>query len=62
MNLDDIDPRKQPAKPKDLTALSIEDLGRYVEMLKDEILRAEAAIKQKTSHLDAASAIFKKQS
>ncbi len=60
MDLDDLDPRKQPAKPRDLTAYSIEDLRRYVDMLKEEILRAEAVVKQKTAHLDAASAVFKK--
>jgi uncharacterized small protein (DUF1192 family) len=60
MDLDDLDPRKQPAKPKDLTAFSIEELRRYIDLLTAEIARAETVITLKTAHLDAASAIFKK--
>ncbi|MGC2631608.1 MAG: DUF1192 family protein, partial [Rhodomicrobium sp.] len=37
MDIDDLEPRKQPSKPKDLSAYSIEDLRRYVELLTAEI-------------------------
>ena len=60
MDIDDLEPRKQPSKPKDLTVYSVADLQAYVELLKAEILRAEAVIKQKGAHKDAASAFFKK--
>ncbi|MGO8954377.1 MAG: DUF1192 domain-containing protein [Rhodomicrobium sp.] len=60
MDIDDLEPRKQPSKPKDLSALSIEDLRRYVELLKTEIARAEAMIAEKGAQKDAASSIFKK--
>jgi len=60
MDLDDLEPRKQPSKPKDLSAYSIEDLRQYVELLKTEISRAEATIAQKSAQMSAAGAIFKK--
>ncbi len=60
MDIDDLEPRKQPSKPKDLSAFSIEDLRRYVDLLKTEISRAEATIAQKSAQKDAASSIFKK--
>lgn len=59
MDLDDLDPRKQPAKPKDLTAYSVEDLLAYVVLLKAEIERTERIISQKQAHMSAASAVFK---
>ena len=60
MDIDDLEPRKQPSKPKDLTVYSVVDLLAYIELLKAEIMRAEGMIKQKDAHKDAASAFFKK--
>jgi uncharacterized small protein (DUF1192 family) len=60
MDIDDLEPRKQPSKPKDLAAFSIDELQRYVERLKAEILRAQATIAQKEAQISAASSIFKK--
>jgi uncharacterized small protein (DUF1192 family) len=60
MDIDDLEPRKQPSKLKDLTIYSIEDLRRYIDLLKAEILRAEAVIEKKDAHKDAAGAFFKK--
>ena len=59
MDIDDLEPRKQPSKPKDLGVYSIEDLQLYIEVLKAEVARAEAAIAQKTKQKNAASSIFK---
>jgi uncharacterized small protein (DUF1192 family) len=59
MDIDELEPRKQPSKPRDLTVYSVEDLRRYVELLKAEIARADAVMKQKDAHKDAASAFFK---
>ena len=60
MDVDDLEPRKQPSKAKDLTVYSVVDLRAYIELLKAEISRAEAVIKQKDAHKNAASAFFKK--
>ncbi len=60
MDIDDLEPRKQPAKPKDLSAFSVAELQAYIDLLKAEIARAEAAVKHKDAHKDAASAFFKK--
>jgi uncharacterized small protein (DUF1192 family) len=60
MDLDDFEPRKQPAKPKDLSIFSIEDLRVYADQLRAEIVRAEAMIAKKSAQLDAAATIFKK--
>ncbi|HZV20773.1 MAG TPA: DUF1192 domain-containing protein [Hyphomicrobiales bacterium] len=59
MDIDDLEPRKKPSKPKDLTLYSIEDLKEYIALLKGEIARAEAVIVQKDAHKSAASSIFK---
>lgn len=60
MDIDDLEPRKQPAKQKDLSVLSVADLRAFIDLLKAEIARAEATIRQKDAHKDAASAFFKK--
>jgi len=60
MDIDDLEPRKQPSKMKDLTVYSVVDLRAYIDLLKAEILRAEAVIQQKDAHKDAAAAFFKK--
>ena len=60
MDLDDFEPRKQPAKPKDLSIFSIEELRVYADQLRAEIVRAEAMIAKKSAQLDAAATIFKK--
>lgn len=59
MDLDDLDPRKPQAKPKDLLTYSVDDLKAYIDLLKAELARAEKAITQKTVHKSAASSIFK---
>ena len=59
MDIDDLEPGKQPSKPKDLSVYSIEDLRRYAELLKAEISRAEEMIARKSAQKDAASSIFK---
>ena len=60
MDLDDLEPRKAPAKLKDLSIFSIEDLHAYVETLRVEIARAEDMIAKKSAQLNAAASIFKK--
>lgn len=60
MDIDDLEPRKQPAKLKDLTIFSIDDLRHYIDLLKAEISRAETVIAQKDAHMNAASSVFKR--
>jgi uncharacterized small protein (DUF1192 family) len=59
MDADDLEPRKKPSKPKDLSIYSIEDLREYVEALRAEIARAEDMMAKKSAQLDAAASIFK---
>ncbi len=56
---DDLDPKKKPAKLKNLEPMSVDELTNYVEALKAEILRAEAEIARKKAYAGAASSFFK---
>jgi uncharacterized small protein (DUF1192 family) len=60
MDLDDLEPRKPQAKPKDLSPLSIEELEAYIARLQAEIERARGAIKGKQAQRAGAEAFFKK--
>ncbi len=60
MDIEELEPRKQSPKPKDLSIYSVQDLLHYIDMLKAEIARAEAMLERKDAHKDAASAFFKK--
>jgi uncharacterized small protein (DUF1192 family) len=57
---DDLEPRNRPKKPRPLDGMSVDELRTYVDELKAEIARVEAAIGAKSSHLAAADAFFKK--
>ena len=56
---DDFVPTKKPQKLKDLSPMSVEELGEYVEALKAEIVRADAEIAKKKAYATAASSFFK---
>ena len=59
MDFDEIDPvQKKPVK-KDLTRMSVGDLREYIDALKTEIARAEAAIANKDKARAGASSFFK---
>jgi uncharacterized small protein (DUF1192 family) len=45
--------------PVNLEPMSLDDLAKYIDGLKEEIARAEEEIRKKKSHMDAASSIFK---
>ncbi|HEX6980156.1 MAG TPA: DUF1192 domain-containing protein [Alphaproteobacteria bacterium] len=60
MDLEDLEPRKKPSKPKDLTPYSVEELNEYIAQLQAEIERARAAIAAKQAHRAGADAFFKK--
>ena len=53
-------PRKLDWEPKNLEALSIDQLEGYIAVLEGEIARVRADIAAKTTDLSAAEAIFKK--
>ena len=59
MEFEDLEPRKAAPKPKDLDALSIEELTDYIAELEAEIARAKAKIAAKEAHRTGAAALFK---
>lgn len=60
MDFEDLEPRKQPPKPRDLSGWSVDELNTYIANLQSEIERARAVIGSKTSHRAGAEAFFKK--
>lgn len=62
MDLDELEPRKQKPKPRNLDVLSIEELNDYIEEMRAEIKRVEEKIAAKKAHMSAAADIFKSAS
>lgn len=63
MDADDLEPHHQSKKaymPVDVSSLSINELGDYIEFLKTEISRADAEIVAKKSSINAADQLFNK--
>ena len=59
MDLDDLEPKTQPVKLKDLTYWNIEDLELYIKKMEKEILRVrDMIVAKKKVSLDANS-LFK---
>jgi len=59
MELDDLEPRKQKPKPKDLESLGVEELEEYLEELQQEAERVMQKIAAKKSYLSGAGSLFK---
>jgi uncharacterized small protein (DUF1192 family) len=57
---EDLLPRRQPAKPKDLTLLGIAELEEYIAGLEAEIARARAEIAAKQRQRSGAEALFRR--
>ena len=57
---EDLVPRNQPRKPKDLTLLGIAELEEYIAALDAEIARARAEIAAKRKQRGGAEALFKR--
>ena len=54
-------PKNAPGvTPRDLTALSLDDLSGYIAELRAEIARAEADIAAKSRHRGSAEALFRR--
>ena len=59
MDTDDLEPIQKPKEQVNLEIMSIEDLHEYVEELKAEIARVEAAIVAKGDARSEAEKFFK---
>ncbi|HTV87873.1 MAG TPA: DUF1192 domain-containing protein [Stellaceae bacterium] len=57
---EDLVPRRQPPKPKDLTLLGVAELEEYVAGLEAEIGRARAEIAARQKQRSGAEALFKR--
>jgi len=60
MEEEDLLPRNQPVKPKDLTLLGIAELDEYIAGLESEIARARAEIAAKQRQRSGAEELFKR--
>ncbi len=60
MDDEDLLPRRQPPKPRDLSLLGIAELEEYIADLEGEIARARAEIAAKRSHRGGAEALFRR--
>ncbi|HIC81746.1 MAG TPA: DUF1192 domain-containing protein [Kiloniellaceae bacterium] len=59
MDIEDLEPRKQRPKPKDLDSLGIDQLEEYLVELQAEVARVEEKIATKKSYRSGADAFFK---
>jgi uncharacterized small protein (DUF1192 family) len=57
---EDLVPRNQPKKRKDLTLLGIAELEEYIAALEAEVARARAEISAKQKQRGGAEALFKR--
>jgi uncharacterized small protein (DUF1192 family) len=60
MDIDDLEPRKQPTAAKNLEVLSIEALHAYIAELEGEIARVREMIAKKTSARAGAEGFFRR--
>jgi uncharacterized small protein (DUF1192 family) len=59
MDLEDLEPRKQQPKPKDLESLGVEELEEYLAELESEAERVREKIAAKKAYLSGAAGLFK---
>lgn len=59
MDLDELEPRKKKAAPKDLDALGVEQLEEYLAELEAEAQRVRAKLADKKDYLAGAQDFFK---
>jgi uncharacterized small protein (DUF1192 family) len=60
MDLDELEPRKQQPKPKDLEAMGVDELEAYLAELEQEAGRVREKIAAKKAYLSGADALFKR--
>jgi uncharacterized small protein (DUF1192 family) len=59
MDLEDLEPRKQQPKPKDLESMGVEELEEYLAELESEAERVREKIAAKKAYLSGAAGLFK---
>ncbi len=59
MDLEDLEPRKQQPKPKDLESMGVEKLEEYLAELESEAERVREKIAAKKAYLSGAAGLFK---
>jgi uncharacterized small protein (DUF1192 family) len=60
MDEEELEPRRRPARPKDLTLMGIEELQTYIGELEAEIARVRIEITAKLGQRRGAEALFKR--
>jgi uncharacterized small protein (DUF1192 family) len=60
MDLDELEPRKQHPKPKDLEAMGVDELEAYLAELEQEADRVREKIAAKKAYLSGAESLFKR--
>ena len=60
MDLDELEPRKQQPKPKDLEAMGVDELEAYLAELEREADRVRKKIAAKKAYLSGAKSLFKR--
>ena len=60
MDESDLEPRRKPVQPKDLTLLGIAELEAYIAELEAEIARVRVEITAKLGQRRGAEALFKR--
>jgi len=59
MDIDDLEPRKQKPKPKELDSMGVDELEEYLAELQAEAQRVQDKIEAKKSYLSGADSLFK---
>jgi uncharacterized small protein (DUF1192 family) len=60
MDEEELQPRRKPTQPKDLTLLGIEELENYITELEAEIARVRLEISARLGQRRGAEALFKR--
>jgi len=60
LDLDDLEPQKEPQELKNLEIMSVEALNEYIVDLEEEVARARSTILLKQSAREGAESFFKK--
>ena len=60
MDLEDLEPRKQKPKPKDLEAMGVDELEAYLAELEQEADRVREKVAAKKAYLSGAESLFKR--
>jgi uncharacterized small protein (DUF1192 family) len=60
MDESELEPRRQPSQPRDLSLMGIAELEAYIAELENEITRVQAEIAAKLGQRRGAEALFKR--